>query len=315
MEEKNLLPELSKAVFALPQGQIGDPVKTQLGWHVIQVKKIIAAGIPDFASVKDKLRSDMQRDQAVEAATKIVNQLDDELAAGHSLDDIAEGLKLRLIKIPAIDSTGLTPAGKEPAELPDRSVLLKDVFAQNSGESSPIEDDKAGNYYVVRTDDIAPSAVKPFDQIKDMVTVAWKSREQRAKAQAEADKIAQGLRNGKPLESFTSEEGVTVRTSTPLSQLGDSDPLLPPSILSQAFKLKKGETATAMGERNQVVVRLAEIIDADPAAKDPRKNMIGGQARQSQNSELLDEYIAHLYDVFPVKIDTALVDRLRQQDN
>jgi peptidyl-prolyl cis-trans isomerase D len=315
MEEKNLLPELAKPVFALSQGQISDPIKTQLGWHVVQVKKVESAGIPEFARIKDKLRTDMQRDQAVETATRQVNQLDDELAAGHSLDDIADGLKMRLIKISGVDANGLTTEGKEPTELPDRAALLKDSFVQNSGESSAIEDDKAGNYYVVRTDAVTASALLPFDQIKDKVATAWKSRQQLDKAQRDAEKIAQKLREGKSLDSFAHEEGVIVRTSTPLSQLGDSDPLLPPVLLTQAFQLKKGEVATAAGDRNQVVVRVATIIDADPTAQDPRKNMISGQIKQAQSTELVDEYLLHLYDLFPVKIDAALMDRLRQQDN
>jgi peptidyl-prolyl cis-trans isomerase D len=315
MEEKNLLPELAKPAFALSQGQVAEPVKTQLGWHVVQVKKIIPAGVPGFDEVKAKLHEDMQRDQAVEAATKIVNQLDDELAAGHSLDDIADGLKLRLIKIPAIDATGLKPDGKEPVELPNRASILKDVFAQGAGETSPIEDDKAGNYYVARTDEVTPSAVMPFIQTKDGVVASWKAQEQLVKAQAEAAKISQKLSGGAPLSSFDSEEGVSTRTSDPLSKLGDSDPLLPPAIVAQAFQLKKGETTSSGGDRKQVVVRLADIIDADPAAKDPRKNMISGDVKQAAGNELLDQYIRHLYDVFPVKIDNARVEQMRQQDN
>jgi peptidyl-prolyl cis-trans isomerase D len=161
MEEKNLMPELSKIAFALHEGEIGDPVKTQLGWHIFQLKKISPAGTPSFDKIKDKLREDMRRDQSIEAATRIVNQLDDQLAAGHSLDDIADGLKLRLIKIPAVDSKGLKPDGKEPSELPNKAQAVKDAFAQNAGETSPVEDDKSGTYYVVRTDEITPRAFVP----------------------------------------------------------------------------------------------------------------------------------------------------------
>ena len=39
-EEKTLLPELAGPVFALKLGQISDPIKSTLGWHVVQLKKI-----------------------------------------------------------------------------------------------------------------------------------------------------------------------------------------------------------------------------------------------------------------------------------
>ncbi|MGL1465887.1 peptidyl-prolyl cis-trans isomerase, partial [Vibrio parahaemolyticus] len=89
----------------------------------------------------------------------------------------------------------------------------KTVFAQASGEVSPILDDKNGNYSVVRTDSITPSAPKPFDQVKKDVLTAWKAQEQAKAAQAEADKIAQGLRDGKDARDFGKQAGVTIRTS------------------------------------------------------------------------------------------------------
>lgn len=313
MEEKNLMPELAKVVFALHPGEVSEPVKTQLGWHVVQLKKITPAGKPSFAEVKDKLREDMRRDQAVEAATRTVNQLDDQLAAGHSLDDIADGMKLRMIKIPAVDANGLTPDGKKPAELPNKDQLLKDAFAQGAGETSPIEDDKAGNYYVVRTDDITPAGAKPFDKVKSAVADALKAHEQAQKAKEEADKIAQALRDGKPAASFAGEEGVSIRSSNPLSQLGDSDPLLPQDIIAQAFRLKKGETAQAEADKKQIVARLASVIDADMSKDDPRKNMVSGEIKRTASAELLDQYVQHLYTLFPVKTDAALLDHMRDR--
>ena len=315
LTEKDLMPELSKVVFALKAGDVSDPVKTQLGWHVVQVKKITPAGKPELSAIKDKLREDMRRDQSIEAATRAVNQLDDQLAAGHSLDDIADGLKLRLIKIPALDATGLTPDGKAPSELPNKEQMIKDAFAQNSGETSPIEDDKAGHYYVVRTDEIIPSAAKPFDSVKADVIAAWKTHEQVGKAQILAKSISKDLEAGKLLSSFTGQEGVSVRSSLPLSQMGDTDPLLPPSIVTQAFKLKLGQIATAMDSGKEVIARVASVTDVDTTKVDPRKNKIEGEVRQAVNNELLEQYIQHLHQIFKVKVDTALLDKLRQQDN
>jgi peptidyl-prolyl cis-trans isomerase D len=191
--------------------------------------------------------------------------------------------------------------------------MLKDAFAQNAGETSPIEDDKAGNYYVVRTDDIKPAGVEPFDAVKDDVAKAWMAHARMEKARSEADAIAKDLGAGKPVSSFAGEEGASVRTSSPLSQLGDTDALLPPDIIAQAFRLKKGETARGEADNKQIVVRLAEIADADTGKDDPRKGQIEGEIRREAAGELLDQYIRHLYLVFPVSTDAALLDHMRQQ--
>lgn len=315
MSEKQLMPELAKAVFAMHEGDISDPVKTQLGWHVVQVKKIIPAGTPSFAEVKDTLRDEMRRDQAIDLATRAVNKLDDQLAAGHSLDDIADELKLRVVKIAKVDEKGITPDGKNPEELPGKDKVLKDAFAQNAGDTSPIIDDKAGNYYVVRTDAIIPSGVKPFDQVKGEVAEAWKAHEQLVKAKAEADKIAQALRDGKPASDFASQEGVSVRVANPISQLGDVDTQLPKDIALQGLTLKKGETTTAEIDGKEIVARLSKIVDvdSDAAKDDTRKNRILGDFKNTQSEELFSQYIEYLYQVFPVKKNTDLLNQMNQQ--
>src|ERR1700730_7343543 len=140
-------------------GEVSNPIKSNLGWHVVQLKNISPAGTPSFDEVKEQIRTDMKRDQAVDTATRMVNKLDDELGAGHALEDIADSMKLRLIKIPAVEDNGKTPDGKDPPELPHKEDVLKAAFGQNAGETSPVLDDKNGNYFVVRTDEISPAAV------------------------------------------------------------------------------------------------------------------------------------------------------------
>ena len=313
MEEKNLMPELSKVVFALKENDISDPVKTQLGWHVVQLKKILPAGKPELNAVKEKLRTDLQQGQAVETATRAVNQLDDQLAAGHSLDDIADELKLRVVKIASVDTKGMQPNGKEASELPNKETVLKDAFGQSTGDTSPVEDDKAGNYTVVRTDQITPSGVPPFDSIKTKVAAEWKAHEQMDAAHAKADKIAQALRKGTSASSFTNDESVSVRVSAPLSQMGDTDPSLPSDLVTQAFKIAKGETAVGTAGNKQIIVRLANIIEADMTKADAGKKTIIGEIRNNTPEELVNQYVSHLYNVFPVKTDNALMDQLRQQ--
>ena len=164
--EKSTPPAL-KPALSLQAGQVSEPIKSEIGWHVVQLKKITPGHSVDFEGAKDKLLETMKHDQAIESVTRMVNQLDDELAAGHALEDIADSMKLRLIKIPSVDQNGKTPDDQSPAELPAKAEVLKNAFQQNSGEVSPVLDDRQGNYVVVRTDEVVPAAVPPFEKIKD----------------------------------------------------------------------------------------------------------------------------------------------------
>jgi peptidyl-prolyl cis-trans isomerase D len=315
LEQKSLMPDLSNAAFALQENGISEPVKTQMGWHVVQLKKIHSSETPGFDKVKDKLREDLRREQAVDEATRIVNKLNDELAAGHSLDDIADSFKLRLIKIPAVDAKGTTPQGKEPAEFPNKDVVLKDAFSQGPGETSSIEEDDQGSFFVVRTDTMTPSGVRPFDKAKADVAGAWKKNEQKIRARGKAEKIAKALGEGAKLDNVSAEEAVSSRTSQPLSLLGETDKDLPPTLVGKAFKLKKGETAVEEADGKQIVIRLSSITDVDASKADVRKNAIAREIKKAEHNELLEQYLAHLRTVFPVKTNAALLDSLRQKED
>jgi peptidyl-prolyl cis-trans isomerase D len=312
VDQKTLLPELAKSAFALQAGQVSEPIKSSLGWHVVQVKKIYAAGTPDFDSAKDQLRVTMKHDQAIESATRLVNQLDDQLAAGHALEDIADGMKLRLVKIPAVDANGKMPDGADPVELPDREDVLKAAFGQASGETSPVLDDRKGDYIVVRTDEVATAAVPPFDKIKDRVTAEWKAAEQAKRSEAEADQIVKAMRDGKPAASFAAQKGVEVRVSKPVSLLGDTDADLPQTVLPQVFKMKKGEVVAMPLPDRQLILRLTDLVDADPAGN-AAWSRVAGELQGQMPNELTDQYIKYLRVIFPVEIDRNLLDSLRQQ--
>jgi peptidyl-prolyl cis-trans isomerase D len=312
-EEKTLLPELAKPVFALKQGQISDPVKSSLGWHVVQLKKITPAGTASFDEIKDELREATRKDQAADAAARMTNQLDDELAAGRALEDIADALKMRLVKIAAFDANGKMPDGKDPSELPNKDEVLKAAFGQNAGETSPIIDDRNGNYVVVRTDQVTPSAARPFDKAKDQVVAAWRTQQQGVRAAAEAETIAKGLREGKAPSSFAAQDGVEVRVSKPVSLLGDSDPSLPPESMSQIVKMKKGEVIVSSLPGKQIILRLAELVNPDAAADKADKVKVNTELNSRMTSELIEEYSRYLHDVFPAEVNQDVLDAMRQQ--
>ena len=52
-----MVPEFAEAALKLEKGQLSEPVKTQFGWHVIQVEDKRDRPIPSFDQVKDQIET------------------------------------------------------------------------------------------------------------------------------------------------------------------------------------------------------------------------------------------------------------------
>lgn len=69
--KNEMVPEFAEAAFALDKGQYTkDPVKTQFGWHVIQVEDKRKRPAPDFEDVKPQIEAQLRQEIAVDLLKK-----------------------------------------------------------------------------------------------------------------------------------------------------------------------------------------------------------------------------------------------------
>jgi len=59
-----MVAEFENVAFALPVGAVSDPIRTQYGWHVIQVIDRRKAPPVSFETVKEQIRQKLQKEQA-----------------------------------------------------------------------------------------------------------------------------------------------------------------------------------------------------------------------------------------------------------
>ena len=62
--EDMMIPEFSRAAFALQKGQISEPVKTPFGWHIILLEDRRMSEAPAFEEVQDELKALFMKQEA-----------------------------------------------------------------------------------------------------------------------------------------------------------------------------------------------------------------------------------------------------------
>lgn len=63
-----MVPEFSKAAFALKVGEVSQPVKTQFGWHLIKLEDRRESSMPPFAQLKPRIVEHLARQKTREVA-------------------------------------------------------------------------------------------------------------------------------------------------------------------------------------------------------------------------------------------------------
>ena len=316
MLKGDLPEEAAEGVFALGEGEIGEPVETGLGWHVFRVLKVNAGGSKSLDEMRAQLTRDVKLEKATEAMFELANKVEDELAGGSSIKEVAEILNLNHGVVAAVDNRGRGRDGQPLSGLPKAPELVNEAFAIQPGDEGQLKESSDGSYYLVQVDKIFSSDLKPLSQVRGDVRKAVMD-ERRAKAgAAQAAKIAADARRGTALATLAKSATATVATLPPLTrQQAAGERKLGGDLTKALYQLRIGEIAegAALDGKTHAVVRLVSIKSADPNKEAAGLKQLDEAVRASIADDVLSQYRAALRNKYDVEIDDRVIDSLFDQ--
>lgn len=128
-----MVPEFSKAAFALKPGEVSQPVKTDFGWHVIKLEDRKMGGAQPFDQVKTAIRNILLRKKTQEKIISLRLQSKVELMDPDLKKFAEEARKLRQKALN--QKGGAAPAGDQPDTTPDAPALTGEEPATGGGKS------------------------------------------------------------------------------------------------------------------------------------------------------------------------------------
>ncbi|MCH7711303.1 MAG: SurA N-terminal domain-containing protein [Proteobacteria bacterium] len=309
VERSDLLPELADPTFALKDGEVTDPVKSSLGWHILRVTASENKRVRTLDEVREKIRQDIARDLALDGISEFANGLEDALAGGASLEEAAGKLDLKAVKIKAIDGKGQTPEGKPVDGLAGDGAFLKLAFATPRGEESPLTETEAGGYMILRVDAITRPEPKPIESVRQKIVTAWQTEQRAKKAKERAEAILERVAAGEKLSAIAAEQKLAFKITPPFDRTGQDRKLGALRVLvAKLFASKPGETVVGEAPGGAIVARLTEVKPAQPSADKKTVDATRDSLRQGIASDLLEQFTGALRQRYSVEIKRKTIE-------
>ncbi len=238
------------AVFALTEPGIAGPVDSNLGPALFRMNAILAAQETPFAEVRDELQSEFAADRARREVADLVPALDDLLAGGATLEELARDHAMQLAQIDWF-------LGQ------DGGIAAYESFREIAGlvavgdfpELTLMED---GGVFALRLDALVEPRLQTLDEVRDAVTARWRDAETIRLLKAQAEAYLPRIAAGESLSSL----GLTEILETGITRDGFVEGT-PPDFLTRIFEMAAGDWLVLDNTDGVVLVRLDQVNGAD----------------------------------------------------
>lgn len=312
-------PAVANAVFAAASGKVATPAKSALGWHVVRIGSISAIAGRSLDQVRATLENELAQEKLRQTVADFTADLEDRIADGASLADIAKDEKLTLEVSPELLANGRSPTKPDFAPIGAYQVMLPLAFALEEDAGPQLAEVQQGKEFAIfEVQEIKRAAPPPLASIRDRVARDWALAQGLTAAKGQADTIAKASRTSAALAKAVGSakvplpgiEKIATNRQTIMQQQGRVPP--PVALL---FSMAEGTTKVLEGPNRTgwFIVHLSKINRGD-ASKVPALL----QATRTQLGQVVaDEYGQQLMAAMKastnVKRNPAAIKRVKDQ--
>jgi len=249
-------PAVREAAFDLEEGG-ATFVDGRFGPVVVHVSEIEEAAKRPLEEVEGEIRRNLAIEEAEEAVNDLYVNVEDAVAGGAFVGEIAERFDLPLNEVEPLTRAGVSADG-ERVDVP--RPALSTAFDVAPGDDA--EPARAGDATVwVQTREVIEAADRPFEEVRGEVIIEWTEAQKTERLASLAEEAVESLRDGVPVEDVAERHGAEPTTSAPFSRSEPPQDLAAP-VASAAFEGPQGHAESVLaGPGRHVVFEVTSVSE------------------------------------------------------
>jgi peptidyl-prolyl cis-trans isomerase D len=265
-----------EAVFAADVGDVVGPLPSSLGPALFRVNGVLPAQSTSFEDARPELMEFWVADKARRLIEAQVQDLDDMLAGGATLEDLANETDMNLYTIGWYENSGEGIASYNEFR-DEAAALTEDDFPRILSMDD-------GAIYAMRMDGSLPERPVPIETAMEKVVAGWENEQTEVRLLAQAEALLPQLKEGVQMSGLglnaIAEDGLTRNSFVQGT---------PEGFMPQVFDLEVGEPAIIEGFGSVIVVT---VTDISPPAQTPETETLSEALRLQMDQALAQDLFA-----------------------
>jgi peptidyl-prolyl cis-trans isomerase D len=302
IEKGQLDKDIDDLLFNASEVGIYGPIDTNLGPALFQINAIIDPQNTSFEDAAEELTAEYVSIESRKLINEMITDIDDLLAQGLTLEEIAKETAMELEKISYDNTT-------------ENGIAAYDGFRAEAlkvkiGGFPELRELSDGGVFALRLDDLIEPALRPFETVKDQVATDWSASEDKKSLLKLADTLIIKLDNGETFESLNlNAESVSSITR---NKYIDG---IPAQLLEELFSNKTGKTSKIDNGDTVLLARLNDISEFNSETDESKEllSQVGIQLSNQVTGDLLRLFASALKDRDGVILNQNAVNQINTQ--
>ncbi|MBF0117908.1 MAG: SurA N-terminal domain-containing protein [Desulfobacterales bacterium] len=205
-KKEEMIKPFSDKLFSMNIGEISEPIRTQLGWHVLRLDRINQEILPPQKEVEPQIKKQIMEEKARGLSRDDAEAVYDVCFEGDDLVKVAKGRNLE------VNTTDFFTVQGPETKIKDRAKFASVAFTLDIMQISEVQDLGDG-YYIIQMFEKQSPKIPEFKDVKENVKKDLLRKFQDEKAQKSCEEFITALKQSKSISEESKKRGYVLENT------------------------------------------------------------------------------------------------------